>query len=110
MKIVLMSAIAFLALADCAVAQDAPIAFQCQASTGPFSIEIKGGAVKLSGVSALDSSFSLLRKNSAFYVFKNNKGQGGNINRSTGAVELYAVNAASHKMTVSINGGCVKQD
>ncbi len=43
------------------------------------------------------------------YVFKNKKNQGGNINRSTGAVELYAVNAASHEMTVSINGACVEQ-
>jgi len=118
MKTAFISGIAFLALADSAFAQDAPIAFQCQASaqsagstqSGPFSIEIKGGAVKLSGVSALDSNFSLIRKNNAFYVFKNNKGQGGNIDRSNGAVELYAVNAASHKMTVSINGACVKQD
>lgn len=118
MKTVLISAITFLALAGSSFAQDAPIAFQCQPSSqsagstqsGPFSIEIKGGAVKLSGVSGLDSNFSLIRKNSAFFVFKNNKGQGGNINRSNGAVELYAVNAASHKMTVSINGACVQQD
>lgn len=101
-----------------AAAEDGPVAFQCEAAaqeagaaqTQPFSIEIKGSSVKLAGVDALDSNFSLIRKNDAFYVFKNNKGQGGNINRSNGVVELYAVNAASHKMTVSITGTCTRQN
>jgi hypothetical protein len=100
-----------------AFAEDAPVTFQCEVSaqqsdssqSAPFSIEIRGAAVKLSNVSALDGNFSLIRKNDAFYVFKNKKNQGGNLNRSNGAVELYAVNAASHKMTVSINGACVEQ-
>jgi hypothetical protein len=100
-----------------ALAQDAPVRFQCEVTTqdagssqsGPFSVEINGTAVKVAGVDALDSNFSILRKNDAFYVFKNKKNQGGNINRSNGAVELYAVNAATHKMTVSIYGTCVKQ-
>ncbi|CCJ08899.1 hypothetical protein [Methylocystis sp. SC2] len=100
-----------------AVAEDAPVTYQCEVSaqqsdssqSAPFSIEIRGAAVKLSNVSALDGNFSLIRKNDAFYVFKNKKNQGGNLNRSTGAVELYAVNAASHQMTVSINGACVEQ-
>ena len=100
-----------------AVAEDAPVTFQCDASaqqdsstqSEPFSIEIKGSAVKLNNVSALDSGFSLLRKNDAYYVFKNKKNQGGNINRANGAVELYAVDAASHKMTVSITGVCAEQ-
>ncbi len=115
MKIVLRySAIAFFLTTGSVSAQEAT--FQCEASaqeagsaqSEPFSIEIRGGAVKLSGVSALESTFSLIRKNDAFYVFKNNKGQGGNINRSNGVVELYAVNATSHKMTVSITGVCSK--
>ncbi|HEY8125216.1 MAG TPA: hypothetical protein VIF88_07325 [Methylocystis sp.] len=100
-----------------AFAEDAPVTYQCEVSaqqsdpsqSGPFSIEIRGAAVKLDNVSALDSNFSLIRKSDAFYVFKNKKNQGGNLNRSNGAVELYAVNAASHEMTVSINGVCVEQ-
>lgn len=100
-----------------AFAEDAPVTYQCEVSaqqsdssqSGPFSIEISGAVVKLSNVSALDGHFSLIRKNDAYYVFKNKKNQGGNVNRSTGAVELYAVNAASHEMTVSINGACVEQ-
>ncbi len=104
-------------LVGSAAAQDAPVRLQCQVSaqeagsnqSDPFSIVISGKTVSLSGVSALESNFSLIRKNDAFYVFKNNKNQGGNINRSNGAVELYAVNPATHKMTVSINGVCVHQ-
>jgi hypothetical protein len=100
-----------------AFAEDAAVTYQCEVSaqqgassqSAPFSIEIRGAAVKLSNVSALDDNFALIRKNDAFYVFKNKKNQGGNINRSNGAVELYAVNAASHEMTVSINGACVEQ-
>lgn len=100
-----------------AFAEDAPVTYQCEVSaqqsdssqSAPFSIEIRGAAVKLSNVSALDDTFALIRKNDAYYVFKNKKNQGGNINRSNGAVELYAVNAASHEMTVSINGVCVEQ-
>jgi hypothetical protein len=117
-KIVLCSSIALLMAAGSASAEDAAVAFQCQVAaqeagpsqSEPFSIEIRGSAVKLAGVSALDGGFSLIRKNDAFYVFKNGKGQGGNINRANGVVELYAVNAASHKMTVSITGTCVKQE
>ncbi len=110
-------AIALFLSSTLALAQDAPVRFQCEApaqdaasgQAGPFSVEINGMAVKISGVDALDSNFSILRKNEAFYVFKNKKNQGGNINRANGAVELYAVNPASHKMTVSINGMCVEQ-
>ncbi|CAJ0850376.1 hypothetical protein AMST5_00260 [freshwater sediment metagenome] len=113
-----LSLIAVLIAVNSAAAEEGPIAFQCQAAaqdagpaqSEPFSLEIKGSTVKLVGVSALDGSFSLIRKNDTFYVFKNGKGQGGNINRTNGVVELYAVNAASHKMTVSITGTCVKQD
>lgn len=111
------AAVFFLLFSGSAIAQDAPVRLQCQVSaqeagssqSGPFSIGISGKAVTLSGVSALESNFSLIRKNDAFYVFKNNKNQGGNINRSNGAVELYAVNPATHKMTVSINGICMRQ-
>jgi hypothetical protein len=100
-----------------AFADDAQISFQCEASAqqdssngfGPFSIEINGKSVKQSGVGVLDGNFSLIRKSDAYYVFKNSKNQGGNINRANGAVELYAVNAASHKMTVSIIGVCVER-
>ncbi len=118
MRTVPCSMIALLAAAGSAAAEDAPVAFQCETAvqeagasqSEPFSIEIKGNAVKLAGVDSLDSSFSMIRKNDNFYVFKNGKGQGGNINRTNGVVELYAVNAASHKMTVSITARCVKQD
>jgi hypothetical protein len=112
MKTVLSSAMALLLLAGSAGAQDALVSFRCEspAQSEPFSIEISGSTVKLSGVGVLDGKFSLIRKNDQFYVFKNSRGQGGNISRSNGAVELYAVNAAAHKMTVSINGVCLKQE
>ncbi len=95
----------FLLFTNSAIAQDAPVRLQCQVSaqeagssqSRPFSIEISGKAVTLSGVSALESNFSLMRKNDAFYVFKNNKNQAGNINRSNDAVEPYAVNPSTHK-------------
>lgn len=117
-RYIAVALVVLLALADEADAQEATIAFRCEVSaqdagssqSEPFSIEISGSTVRLSGVAALDSKFSLLRKNDQFYVFKNGRGQGGNINRSNGAVELYAVNAAAHKMTVSINGVCTKQN
>lgn len=112
MKAILCSATALLLFCGSAGAQDALVSFRCEApaQSEPFSIEISGSTVKLSGVGVLDGKFSLIRKNDQFFVFKNSRGQGGNINRSNGAVELYAVNAAAHKLSVSINGICVKQD
>lgn len=117
MKLLTSLTTVLLLTAGSAAAEDA-VVFQCQVAaqgagpsqTEPFTIEIRGSAVKLSGVESLDGSFGMIRKNDAFYVFKNAKGQGGNINRADGVAELYAVNAASHKMTVSITARCSRAE
>jgi hypothetical protein len=101
-----------------AMAQDAPTIFQCeggvqqgssktQTQIEPFSIEIQNKAVNLSGVGSLETRFSLIQKDEKFYVFKNaRKDQGGNIDRQSGRVNLYAIDKTAHKLTVSIDGLC----
>lgn len=116
----LMTAI-FVLCSGSAIALDAPVRFQCEDAAGqanpgspeaqgePISIEITNKAVKVSGVGALDSSFTLIQMDEKFYVFKNKKNQGGNINRTNGVFQLYAVDRNAHKMTVSINGVCKQE-
>jgi len=105
----------FVLYSGSAIALDAPVRFQCEdaakqgnpeAQGEPISIEITNKTVKVSGVGALDSNFALIQMDEKFYVFKNKKNQGGNINRANGVFQLYAVDRNAHKMTVSINGGC----
>ena len=109
---------AFVLVSWTAVAQDTSIKFRCEGKNlttesqiEPFSVEISNKAVTLSGVSNLDSIFSLIQQDSRFYVFKNGKKtQGGNVDRSTGSINLYALDKGAHKITLSINGICVKGD
>jgi hypothetical protein len=104
-----------------AMAQDAPVRFQCEGKlqlespkTGseiePFSIEVKNKAVKLSGLSNLEANFSLIQEDEQYYVFKNaRKTQGGNIDRPSGKLYLYVLDKDAHKITLSINGLCTKE-
>jgi hypothetical protein len=101
-----------------ATAEDSPTTLQCEGNLQqgsqktetpiePFSVEIKDKAVKLTGVSNLGSAFSLIQIDQKFYVFKNaRKDQGGNIDRQTGVISLYALDKSAHKITVFINGRC----
>ena len=101
-----------------AAAEDSAVTFQCEGNLQqgsqktktpiePFSVEIKDKVVKLTGVSELGTTFSLIQKDQKFYVFKNaKKDQGGNIDRQTGVISLYALDKSAHKITVSINGRC----
>ena len=115
----LMAGAAILILSSGRVAaEDSPTTFQCEGNLQqgskkpetpiePFSVEIKDKAVKLTGVSELGTTFSLIQKDQKFYVFKNaRKDQGGNIDRQAGAISLYALDKSAHKITVSINGRC----
>ena len=77
----------------------------------PFSIDINDKSVTLDGVDKFENKFSLIQKDTKFYVFKNGpKTQGGNIDRTNGAVYLYAVNKAARKVSRSISGLCSKAD
>jgi hypothetical protein len=115
----LMVSTAFLILSSgLAAAEDSLTTLQCEGNLQegnqktetpiePFLVEIKNKTVKLDGVSYLGSAFSLIQKDQKFYVFKNaRKDQGGNINRQTGVISLYALDKSAHKITVSINGRC----
>ena len=109
---------AFVLVSGTAVAQDSSIKFRCEGKSlttesqiEPFSVEISNKAATVSGVNDLDSNFSLIQQDSRFYVFKNGKKtQGGNIDRSTGGINLYALDKGAHKIAISISGICVKGD
>ena len=118
MKLLTASAAILILSSGLAAAEDAPTTLQCEGNLQqgsqkaetpiePFSVEIKDKAVKLTGVSNLGTTFSLIQKDQKFYVFKNaGKDQGGNIDRQTGAIGLYGLDKSAHKITVSINGRC----
>ena len=112
----------FVLVSGIAAAQDAPPKFQCdgkiqrenpktKSQMEPFLVEIKNKVVNLSGLSDLEANFSLIQSDEKFYVFKNaKKTQGGNIDRTTGQIILYAVDKNTHKIVVSINGLCAKEN
>jgi hypothetical protein len=111
------AALAFVAFSGAAEAQDASIRFRCQGSSAtgsqvePFAVEIKNRAVEVSGLEKFETRLPLIQQDARFYVFKNgNKTQGGNIDRSNGAINLYIVNLSAHKITTSITGLCTKEE
>lgn len=118
MRAVRLGAAAFILVSGSAMAQDAPVRLRCEGKSltsdshiEPFSIEINDKFVTLDGVDSFESKFSLIQKDTKFYVFKNGpKTQGGNIDRTNGAVYLYAVNKAARKVSRSISGLCSKAD
>ncbi len=77
----------------------------------PFSIRIQEKVVKIDGLSQLDAKFNLIQMDDKFCVFKNAmKTQGGNIERPTGVLYLYAIDKVAHKVTLSVNGHCTKEN
>ncbi|MFO1104167.1 MAG: hypothetical protein U1E20_14840 [Methylocystis sp.] len=118
MRLLAASAAILILSSRLVVAEDAPITFQCEGSLQqgsqktetpiePFSVEIKGKVVTLTGVGNLGTAFSLIQKDQRFYVFKNaGKDQGGNIDRQTGVISLYVLDKSAHKISASINGRC----
>lgn len=77
----------------------------------PFTIRIEDKVVKIDGLSDLDAKFTLIQNDAQFFVFKNaRKTQGGNIERPTGKLYLYAVDKEAHKLTRSVNGLCAKEN
>jgi hypothetical protein len=103
-----------------AMAEQASVDFRCSGNMegdeavtelSPFSIRIEDKVVKIDGLSDLDAKFTLIQTNEQFFVFKNaKKTQGGNIERPTGKLYLYAVDKGAHKLTLSINGLCTKEN
>jgi hypothetical protein len=112
----------FILASGTAMAQDAPLKLQCEgkiqrenpkteSQMEPYSVEIGGKAVKLIGVGDLETNYSLIQKDERFYVFKNaKKTQGGNLNRATGQLSLYALDKGSHKIAISVAGLCTKEN
>lgn len=122
MTLLKISTAAVVLVSGIATAQDASPKLQCEgkiqrespkteSQMEPFSVEIKNKAVNLSGVSDLETNFSLVQRDEKFFVFKNaRKTQGGNIDRTTGQIILYAIDKNTHKITVSVNGLCAKEN
>jgi hypothetical protein len=118
LKILLPAALALFSTA--AMAEQASVEFRCDGKMekdeavtelNQFSISIEDKAVKIEGLSDLDAKFALIQKDEQFFVFKNaRKTQGGNIERPTGKLYLYAVDKAAHKLTLSVNGLCAKEN
>ena len=103
-----------------AMAEQASVDFRCDGKMEndetvtelkPFSIRIEDKVVRIEGLSDLDAKFALIQKDEQFFVFKNaRKTQGGNIERPTGKLYLYAVDKGAHKLTLSVNGLCTKEN
>ncbi len=95
----------------------ADASFRCEGvnqTTGaqmqPFTVEIRGKTVTLDGVPELSKSLSLIQQDAHFLVFKNgSKTQGGNIDRTTMAINLYVLDMGRHKLAVQIGGRCSAQ-
>ncbi len=113
-----LGAAALILVSGSAMAQDVPVRLRCEgkgltndSQIEPFSIDIDDKSVTLDGVDKFENKFSLIQKDSKFYVFKNGpKTQGGNIDRTNGAVYLYAVNKAARIVSRSISGHCSNAD
>jgi hypothetical protein len=105
------------AVMGCSATRAADASFRCEGAnqtTGtqlqPFTVDIRGKTVTLSGVEGLGSSFALIQADSQFFVFKNGaKTQGGNINRASSTISLYVLDLAKHKLVVQIGGRCTAQ-
>jgi hypothetical protein len=104
-----------------AMAEQVSVDFRCEGNMQrddeaatqlePFSIRIQNKVVKIDGLSHLDTKFTLIQMDDKFCVFKNAmKTQGGNIERPTGVLYLYAIDKVAHKVTLSVNGHCTKEN
>ena len=98
-------------------ARAADMSFRCEGvnqtsgtQVQPFTVDIRGKTVTLNGVEELGKGLSLIQQDAHFLVFKNGaKTAGGNIDRTSMTINLYVLDKAKHKLSVSIGGRCAAQ-